>query len=124
MLEARGESLDAVILLQIGDEEIVERLGARRTCPECGKIYNLKFNPPANDSVCDDETCGDASLIQRDDDREATIRQRLLIYHESTEPLIEHYAAKGLVQEIDAAGKSPAEIAQSIEDILMAQGAS
>lgn len=124
MLETRGEAVDAVILLQIDDAEIVERLTARRSCPHCGKIYNLKFGPPAREGLCDDETCGGASLIQREDDREDTIRQRLRVYHESTEPLIGYYTEKGLVQEIDAAGKSPAEIAQNIEDILLAQGVS
>lgn len=123
MLEARDEALDSVIVLRIGDEEIVERLTARRTCPECGRIYNLKYSPPANAGICDDEKCGRASLIQRDDDRKDTIRQRLEVYHESTEPLIEYYRAKDLVQDIDAVGKRPDEIAQTIEDILMVQGA-
>lgn len=124
MLESRSEAMDAVILLQLGDEEIVERLTARRSCPNCGKIYNLKFSPPARDGVCDDEACGGASLIQRDDDQEDTIRQRLRVYHESTEPLIGYYTVRGLIQETDAAGKSPDEIAQNIEDILSAQGVS
>ena len=124
MLESRGEAVDAVILLQVGDEEIVERLTARRSCPKCGKIYNLKFSPPARDDACDEETCGGATLMQRDDDREDTIRQRLRVYHESTEPLIGYYTVRDLVQETNAAGKSPAEIAQNIEDILLAQGVS
>lgn len=124
MLETRDEAMDAVILLRIGDEEIVERLTARRSCPQCGKIYNLKSSLPSKEGVCDDETCGGASLIQRDDDREDTIRQRLCVYHESTEPLIGYYTVRGLVQETDAAGKSPAEVAQNIEDILLAQGVS
>jgi len=124
MLETRAEAMDAVILLQVGDEEIVGRLTARRSCAKCGKIYNLKFSPPARNGECDEETCGGTTLVQRDDDREDTIRQRLRVYHESTEPLIGYYTVRGLIKETDAAGKSPAEIAQNIEDILLAQGVS
>lgn len=124
MLEEREETLDTVILLDISDDEIVQRLTARRNCPQCDKIYNLKFSPPAVEGACDEETCGGAALVQREDDREETIKQRLKVYHESTEPLIEYYAAKGLVQSIDAAGHGPAEIADEIEDILLAQGVS
>ena len=124
MLEQRDEALDAVIVLEIGDEEIVERLTARRTCPECGKIYNLTFEPPAVEGVCDNETCGGATLDQREDDREDTIRQRLRVYHESTEPLIAYYMERGLVRSIEAAGQGPSAIAEKIEDILLAQGVS
>ncbi|MDK1020294.1 MAG: adenylate kinase [Candidatus Hydrogenedentes bacterium] len=124
MLEEREEALDAVIVLDIGDDEIVERLTARRNCPKCGKIYNLKFSPPAIEGACDNETCGGAALEEREDDCEETIRQRLKVYHESTEPLIEHYAARELVQSIDAAAEGPCEIADKIEDILLAQGVS
>ncbi len=123
-LEEREEALDAVIVLDIGDDEITDRLTARRNCPKCGKIYNLIFSPPAVEGACDDEACGGAALEHRADDREETIRQRLKVYHESTEPLIEYYGARGLVQSIGVAGQGPAEIADKIEDILLAQGAS
>ena len=124
MLERRDEALDAAIVLEIGDEEIVERLTARRTCPECGKIYNLRFSPPAAEGVCDDANCGGAALVQREDDREDTIRQRLHVYHELIEPLIAYYRDRGLVRSIEAARQGPAEIAEKIEDILLAEGVS
>ena len=124
MLERRDEALDAVIVLEIGDDEIIERLMARRTCPECGKTYNLKFRPPAAEGVCDNANCSGAALVQREDDREDTIRQRLHVYHESTEPLIAYYRDRGLLRSIEAARQDPAEIAEKIEDILLVQGVS
>ena len=124
MLEQRDEALDAVIVLKIGDDELVERLTARRSCPECGKIYNLKFKPPAVEGVCDKETCDGTALIQREDDLEDTIRQRLHVYRESTEPLTAYYKDRGLVRFIEAAGQDPSAIAEKIEDILLAQGVS
>ena len=123
LLEQREEALDAVVMLEVADEEIVTRLTARRTCPRCGKIYNLTFSPPLKEKVCDDAACDGAELVQRDDDREDTIWQRLKVYHESTEALIAYYAGRGLVQRIDGAGQAPDAIAAKIEDILMTRGA-
>lgn len=76
------------------------------------------------ENACDNPACEQVELVQRDDDREDTIRQRLRVYHESTEPLIEHYDDQGLVRRIAGAGQGPDRIAETIEDILMAQGAS
>lgn len=124
MLGERKEALDAVVLLEVGDEEIVERLTNRRTCPNCGKIYNLKFNPPERDEVCDKADCDSTKLEHREDDREDTVRERLRVYHEQTEPLIQYYAGKGLLQRIDGSHAAPEAIAQKIEDVLVTQGAS
>jgi adenylate kinase len=119
VLADRNELLDVALVLEVGDEELVERLSSRRTCPVCGTIYNLKFQPPKHDEQCDDPKCDGAKLVQRDDDQEATIRKRLNIYHETTEPLIDFYTRKGLRKSVGGDNMTPDEIATKIEDILM-----
>lgn len=95
-LDANGIKLDKVINLHVPDEEIMARTINRRTCenPKCKEIYNLRDNPPKVEGICD--KCG-SKLFQRDDDNEATVSNRLAVYHSQTEPLIEYYTAKGLV---------------------------
>ena len=89
VLESHDRSVDRVILLQAPDEVLEKRLTGRRSCPECGAVYNVFFNPPARDDVCD--RCGHEGLVQRDDDRPETVRHRLEVYREQTEPLIRYY---------------------------------
>ncbi len=122
MLSDRHEALDAVVLLTIDDEELIERLTARRTCPHCGKIYNLTFNPPKIAGQCDRPECDGALLVHRDDDQEDTVRWRLKVYHETTEPLIQHYLRRGLLQRVDG-GASPDAIEATIEGMLGKLGA-
>lgn len=122
LLAQRHEKLDAVILLTVDDEELVERLTARWTCPHCGKIYNVKFNPPKKPGVCDKPECNGTKLVQREDDREETVRRRLKVYHETTEPLIQHYVRGGQLQRVDG-GASPDAIAEQIEGMLRKKGA-
>lgn len=77
---------DVVALeISVSDDEIVQRLKNRRSCPNCGMVYNLVSNPPKKDAICDN--CG-YQLVLRDDDKEETVRQRLLVYHQKTEPVI------------------------------------
>lgn len=83
--------LDCVVEIQVPDEEIVSRLAGRRVHPGSGRVYHLTFNPPAVAGK-DDETGED--LIQRDDDSEATVRDRLAVYHQQTHPLVEFYTAR------------------------------
>ncbi len=120
VLVERNELLDVALVLEVADEELVERLSARRTCPVCGTIYNLKFQPPKEDERCDRPECEGAKLVQRDDDQVATIRKRLHIYHETTEPLIEFYSRKGLRKSVGGDHMAPDDVAVKIEDILMA----
>lgn len=120
----RNELLDVALVLEVDAEELVERLSARRTCPECGTIYNLKFYPPKEDEQCDNQECNGAKLVQRDDDQETTIRKRLHVYHETTEPMIEYYSRKGLRKSVGGSNMTPDEVAAKIEDILMAEKAS
>jgi adenylate kinase len=122
LLADKGDSLDAALVLEVPDEEIVGRLTARRTCSGCGKIYNLQFQPPIEDGKCDEVDCEGAELLQRDDDQENTIRRRLEVYHETTEPLTEFYTRKGLRKSVKSGNLTPDEIAAKIEEILMSEG--
>lgn len=98
-LNDAGVSIDKVINLHVPDEEIMARAINRRTCenPDCKEIYNLRDNPPKTEGVCD--KCG-SKLFQRADDNEETVKNRLVVYHNQTEPLIEFYTAKNLLATI------------------------
>ncbi|MFH1142388.1 MAG: nucleoside monophosphate kinase [Candidatus Uhrbacteria bacterium] len=85
------------VLINLDDETAVDRLSARRTCFECGKVYHLKFNPPEVEGKCE---CG-GELKHRDDDQTKAIRERLKIYHSDTEDLIERYRTMGILVEVD-----------------------
>jgi adenylate kinase len=102
VLTARREALDAVVKLNLEDDEVVRRLSGRRTCPSCGASFHVAFTPPRKEGVCDG--CGSA-LTQREDDREETIRKRIGVYRQQTAPLAAHYAAKGLLKDVDGTGK-------------------
>ena len=99
MLERKSLKLSKVILFEVDEETVVERLSGRRTCPSCGAVYHIKFNPPKRDEVCD--RCG-TSLIQREDDREEVVRNRLRVYREQTSPLIDYYRRKDILVSLDA----------------------
>lgn len=88
-LATMGVGIDYVIEIDVEDEEIVKRLGGRRVHPASGRTYHIEFNPPIRDGL--DNASGEP-LIQRDDDKEDTVRKRLSIYHEQTEPLVEFYS--------------------------------
>lgn len=90
--------LDAAVHLYIPMEEAVERLSNRYICPKCGRVYNLKFNPPKNDLRCDEDG---TPLIRRADDEPEVIRRRYKIYYETFQPIIDYYRGKGLLIEID-----------------------
>jgi adenylate kinase len=93
--------LDLVLELVVDDDEVVRRLSGRRTCRRCGRVWHVLFNPPSRPGQCDD--CG-GELFQRDDDRERTIRHRLDVYQQQTQPLIEFYADEGILLGVDATG--------------------
>jgi len=101
LLESLGQKVDHVLLLEVPDSELIRRLTARRSCPECGSIYNLVFNPPQSEGVCDNDG---ATLIHRSDDTEETVLNRLKVYQNQTKPLVEHYEPMGLVRHIDGTG--------------------
>ena len=89
--------IDMVVLVDLSDDEVVKRLTARRQCRKCNKIYNLSFSPPKVEGVCDE--CG-GELYQRKDDSEDTIRDRLRVYHEQTEPVLQYYSQQGKLQKV------------------------
>ena len=101
LLKDQGQTLDHVLVLDVPDSELVRRLTARRSCSSCGHIYNLIFNPPTTEGVCDHDG---SPLVHRSDDTEATVLNRLKVYKEQTEPLITHYTPQGLVRLIDGTG--------------------
>ncbi|MCS7066922.1 MAG: nucleoside monophosphate kinase, partial [Fimbriimonadales bacterium] len=100
-LQQRQQPLHLVLAFELDDEQIVQRLSGRRICPQCGAIYHLVANPSRAGDHC--ERCG-ATLIIRDDDQPDTIRRRLAVYREQTEPLIAYYEQQSLLQRIDASG--------------------
>ncbi|KXB06417.1 adenylate kinase [candidate division MSBL1 archaeon SCGC-AAA382F02] len=106
---------DLVINLEISEEVIIERLANRRICKECGAIYNLKSMPPEEEGVCDE--CG-GELYQREDDKPKVIRKRLGEYRKQSEPLIDYYREKNLVEDIVAQEERPIE--EMMEEIYAA----
>jgi adenylate kinase len=101
MLDEIGHHLDMVMELVVDDEEVVRRLAGRRTCRDCGQIWHIVFDPPADPEHCD--RCNGA-LFQRDDDKEATIRHRLEVYNEQTAPIVDYYADRSILVGVDATG--------------------
>lgn len=97
-LAERGESISAVVLVDVPREVLMERLTGRLICSVCGATYHKVFNPPKQEGVCD--ICG-GSLYQRSDDTPEAVAQRLNIYYEQTEPILEHYRNNGTLVEID-----------------------
>jgi adenylate kinase len=104
-LARHGRKVESVVALEVPDEAIVRRLGGRRTCGACGRIWQLEFDPPPAPDKC---KCGGA-LVQRDDDKEETIRNRLRVYHEQTSPLAAYYERKGVLRRVAGDG-SPEEV--------------
>ena len=97
-LERLGRHLTATLLIDVPDEEVVRRLSGRRVCKENGHTYHLIFDPPKNDGFCDQDG---SPLVQREDDREETVRHRLKVFHDQTSPLIDHYEKQGLLRRFD-----------------------
>lgn len=107
------EPLTAVVLLQVDDEKLVRRIAGRRSCGSaaCGAVYHVDSKPARKAGVCD--ACGGA-LMQRSDDREDVVRERLRVYHANTAPLVNHYGAQGLLRRVD--GDRPIEdVARAVE---------
>ncbi|RLF11354.1 MAG: adenylate kinase [Thermoprotei archaeon] len=115
MLKKLGVKLDAVVNLEVDEEEVVKRITLRRTCRNCGAVYHLVFNPPKKEDVCD--RCG-GPLYQREDDREETVRNRLKVYREQTEPVLKFYEARGLLRNING----NLSIDQVFQEVLKALG--
>jgi adenylate kinase len=102
ILAGHGTQLDAVLELEVPSKEIIQRLSGRRQCRANGHVCHIVFDPPKTEGVCDE--CG-SELYQREDDREETVKHRLDVYKEQTEPLIGYYSEKGILVVIDATGR-------------------
>jgi adenylate kinase len=105
-LEKVDRKLTAVLAIEVPDEEVIRRLSGRRTCSKNGHTYHVEFDPPKHAGVCDQDG---SKLIQRDDDQPETIRKRLAVYHDETEPLIEYYEGRDLLRRFDGS-RSPTEV--------------
>ena len=114
-LAVEQENEIIAVLIDTPFELLEKRMTGRRSCPVCGEIYNIYFQPPRNDNVCDLHP--EATLVQRADDNSETVRARLATYEEQTQPLIDYYKTAGLLNIVDGT-REPEEIYQDIEGIL------
>jgi len=105
-LEQHGKKINAVPLIDVPSDELIERLSGRWTCKAEGHVYHPKFKPPKKEGFCD---LDDSELYQREDDKRETVEQRIRVYNQQTAPLIEYYEKKGLLRKIDGS--------QKIEDV-------
>lgn len=114
MLEWKGRGRPQVVNIAVEEDVLLKRLTGRRTCSVCGEIYNVYFNPPKAEGVCDKDG---GKLLQRADDNEQTIRQRLVAYENQTRPLIDRYRQKDLLYEVDG-NREPELIAKDVVRFL------
>jgi len=114
MLSAKSKKVSKVLLFDSPDEVIIDRLSGRRVCSNCGAVYHIKYNPPKKEGVCD--LCS-GSLVQREDDKEEVIKNRLEVYKRQTQPLIDFYKKKGIIYRLDAT-KSVEELFAEVEGII------
>jgi adenylate kinase len=116
-LEQLGRRLTGALLIAVPDDELVRRLAGRRVCVKNpSHIYHVEFDPPKHEDVCDQDG---SRLMQRDDDKEETIRHRLAVYHSQTEPLIEHYDSAGMLRRFDGT-RDPDEVHDRIRATIAA----
>jgi adenylate kinase len=114
MSQAKGRGNPLVFDIKVDRDLLLKRLTGRRTCSLCGEIYNVYFSPPKIEGVCDKDG---GKLLQRVDDNEETIQQRLVAYEKQTSPLIDYYRRKGVLQEVDG-NRGPEPIAKELIDFL------
>ena len=113
-LSKLSETVDFAIDVDVPDEDIIHRMSGRRSCPKCGAVYHTEYLKPAKDGICD--KCG-AELTLRDDDKPETVKKRLGVYHEQTQPLIDFYSKKGILRTVDGR-LDPDEVFKGITEIL------
>jgi adenylate kinase len=113
-LKELGRRVTAVLLIDVSDDEVVRRLGGRRTCEANGHVFHVEFEPPKQEGVCDIDG---SELIVRDDDKPEVIRKRLETYHEKTEPLVSYYDSRSVLRRIDGEA-APGEVAEQIRRTL------
>jgi adenylate kinase len=114
-LAEAGRAITHVVLIDVPAEELVQRISGRRSCSQCGKIYNVVFDPPRTEGVCD---LDGAALTQRADDNEETVRNRIAVFEQQTAPLIGYYEQKGILKSAFGGGKRPDEVYEQVRRIL------
>jgi adenylate kinase len=97
-LTAMGQSMDYAVNVDVADENIIDRMSGRRACLKCGATYHIITIPPKSEGICDN--CG-SELVQREDDKPETVKKRLDVYHEQTQPLIDYYNNQGILRTVD-----------------------
>jgi adenylate kinase len=120
LLKELHQPLDVVVLMQVDNDELVRRIGGRRTCRNCGRVFNVFTSPPAPGETCP-QTGAAHDLFQRPDDNEATVADRLEVYDEKTSPLAKFYEERGLLRKINAEGDLDV-VTSRLESILAAVG--
>jgi adenylate kinase len=113
-LKRRSRALTAVLMIEAPDEEVVRRLAGRRVCVKSGHLYHVEFDPPKHDGVCDQDG---SQLIQREDDKEEVITERLKVYHRQTAPVADFYAEQGVLRRFDGS-RTPNEVHDHIRATL------
>ena len=113
-LTEMGRRVTAALLVDVPDEEVVHRISGRRVCVKSGHNYHVDYDPPKREGVCDQDG---SRLIQRDDDTDDVVRNRLKVYHHQTEPLVDYYDDQGLMRRIDGT-RSPAEVHDHIRAVI------
>jgi len=116
-LSDMGTAIDYAINVDVPDDNIISRMTGRRACLNCGATYHVAFNPPEKEDICN--TCGQ-NLVLRDDDKPETVKKRLDVYHQQTQPLIEYYKKAGVLAEVDGT-QGMEEVFQSIVKVLGAE---
>ena len=104
MLAEAGRAVTHAVVIDVPEDELVQRISGRRSCAGCGKLYHVVFDPPRAEGVCD--ACG-GELYQRADDNEETVRNRLAVYRRQTAPLVSYYAEQGVLGEATGAAGCP-----------------
>jgi adenylate kinase len=113
-LKNRDRKLTAALLVEVDDDEVVKRLSGRRVCVKNGHNYHVEYDPPKNEGVCDQDG---SRLVQRDDDKPETVKHRLEVYHDQTQPLVEYYEKEGIMRRFDGK-RSPSEVHDHIRATL------
>jgi adenylate kinase len=113
-LDGRGRTLTAVLMIEVPDEEVLRRLTGRRVCAKNGHLYHIEFDPPKHDGICDEDG---SRLIQRDDDKDEVIGERLKVYHRETAPVADFYGDASVLRRFDGT-RTPSEVHDHIRATL------
>ncbi len=113
-LNGVGQKIDVVLLIDVPEKLIFDRITGRRVCPSCGASYHIKFNPPKIEGKCD--VCH-SDIVQRKDDTESTVKSRLEVYGRQTEPLVGYYEAQGVLSKVDGSGEID-QVFQNVRNVL------